>query len=76
MCFPQIYSFLEEYERVFKEAKDDVSKYLANPINAYVLVKRLTSDLSEMESVLSSDGFLGYSILSVFKAHQFKVPFL
>lgn len=48
----RVKQYLEEYQRMYKEASTDVSKYLANPINAFVLVKRLTSDWKEVEDTL------------------------
>ena len=47
--------FLEEYESIYEEASVDVSKYLANPINAYLLVKRLTSDWRQVEGVMTQN---------------------
>lgn len=53
--------YLEEYQRMYKEASTDVSKYLANPINAFVLVKRLTSDWKEVEDTLVKNSGEGES---------------
>ena len=47
--------FLEEYESIYEEASVDVSRYLANPINAYLLVKRLTSDWRKVEGVMTQN---------------------
>jgi len=44
--------YLTEYERLYNEASSDVTKYLGNPINAYLLVKRLTIDWKQVESVM------------------------
>jgi prolyl 4-hydroxylase len=44
---------MEEYENMYQEASADVSKYLANPVNAYLLVKSLTSDWKKIEGVMS-----------------------
>ncbi|XP_046656322.1 prolyl 4-hydroxylase subunit alpha-1-like [Daphnia pulicaria] len=49
----QLRSFLEEYETMHQEASADVSKFLASPVNAYLLVKRLTSDWKKVERVIS-----------------------
>lgn len=51
--------FLEEYESMYQEASADVTKYLANPINAYLLVKRLTSDWRQVEGVITENVGLG-----------------
>jgi len=40
---------------MYQEASADVSKYLANPINAYLLVKRLTSDWKQVEGVMAQN---------------------
>lgn len=51
---------------MYQEASADVSKYLANPINAYLLVKRLTSDWKHVEGVMTQNVgpgmFIPYSI--------------
>jgi prolyl 4-hydroxylase len=51
--------FLEEYENNYQEASEDVSKYLANPLNAYLLVKRLTSDWKKVEGVMTQNSGAG-----------------
>lgn len=45
-----------------QEASVDASKYLANPINAYLLVKRLTSDWKKVEKVMSQNSGSGMYI--------------
>lgn len=44
-----------EYQREHTEAAKDVSKYLLNPINAYLLTKRLTTDWRDVEEVMTID---------------------
>lgn len=44
-----------EYQREHKEAAKDVSGYLLNPINAYLLTKRLTSDWKDLEHIMTMD---------------------
>ena len=44
--------FLEQYESMYVDASNDVPKYVNNPINAYLLIKRLSSDLKQVESVM------------------------
>lgn len=46
---------ITEYQREHNEAKKDVSSYLLNPINAYLLTKRLTNDWREIEQLMTSD---------------------
>ncbi|XP_055380990.1 prolyl 4-hydroxylase subunit alpha-1-like [Condylostylus longicornis] len=41
-----------EYQKEHNEATEDVATYLANPINAYLLTKRLTSDWSQIENLI------------------------
>jgi prolyl 4-hydroxylase len=52
----------DEYQREHSEAAKDVSLYLSNPVNAYLLTKRLTTDWKEVETVMTStagEEFLG-----------------
>ena len=44
-----------EYQREHDEAAKDVSAYLLNPINAYLLTKRLTSDWKDLEQIMMTD---------------------
>lgn len=44
-----------EYQREHNEAAADVTTYLSNPVNAYLLTKRLTVDWREIESVMTYD---------------------
>lgn len=44
-----------EYQREHNEAATDVTTYLSNPVNAYLLTKRLTVDWREIESVMTYD---------------------
>lgn len=48
-------TFLAQYETSSSEASRDTSKYLANPINAFLLVKRLTADWKRVEDVMSEN---------------------
>lgn len=52
-------SYLEDYENMYNEASQDVSKYLANPINAYLLVKRLTTDWKDVEAYMTQNSGQG-----------------
>ena len=40
---------------MYHEASNDVSKYLENPINAYLIVKRLTTDWKVVENAMSEN---------------------
>lgn len=46
---------MQEYQQVHKEASEDILEYLSNPINAFRLTKRLTSDWKEVESFMLED---------------------
>uniref|UniRef100_A0A646QE87 procollagen-proline 4-dioxygenase n=1 Tax=Hemiscolopendra marginata TaxID=943146 RepID=A0A646QE87_9MYRI len=47
--------YLNEYEKQHEEARTDIQKYLQNPINAYLLVKRLTSDWKNVERLMEAN---------------------
>ena len=36
-----------------KKAHHDVEKYIGNPLNSYLLIKKLTSDWKELKDLLS-----------------------
>lgn len=46
---------ISEYQREHNEASRDIGKYISNPINAYLLTKRLTSDWKAVEQVMAHD---------------------
>lgn len=55
-----------EYEKEHNEAASDISGYVSNPINAYLLTKRLTSDWRVIEQVMVHDAGNGTSqIISI-----------
>lgn len=45
--------FRDNYERIHTIASRDVQGYLANPVNAYLLVKRLTADWKAVENLVT-----------------------
>ena len=45
-------SFKDNYERIHRVASKDSQSYLANPVNAYLLVKRLTTDWKTVENLV------------------------
>ncbi|GLV45494.1 prolyl-4-hydroxylase-alpha EFB [Carabus blaptoides fortunei] len=47
--------FAEDYQRQHDDASADVQTYLANPLNAYLLVKRLTTDWRQVEALMASN---------------------
>ena len=42
------------FEEIQNRAKNDVDKYIGNPLNSYLLIKRLTSDWKEVKNLMSS----------------------
>lgn len=40
------------YKKQHELASDDLETYVSNPINAYLLVKRLTADWKQVESLI------------------------
>lgn len=48
----KIRSLREEYGKIYEAASEDTTSFLANPVNAYLLVKKLTSDWKAAESLL------------------------
>lgn len=52
---------VQEYQREHQDAAADITSYLSNPISAYLLTKRLTSDWKHLEYLMSND--VGVSFL-------------
>lgn len=51
VCFRNV----EDYAREHEEASRNIQQYLSNPINAYLLVKRLTTDWKRVEELITQD---------------------
>lgn len=49
------YRNVEDYAREHEEASRNIQQYLSNPINAYLLVKRLTTDWKRVEELITED---------------------
>lgn len=47
--------FMSAFAKEHEEASEDVQRYLMNPINAYLLVKRLTTDWKTVETQMTQD---------------------
>ena len=47
-------SIAADYERHSFEAQKDTNHHLANPVNAYLLVKRLTTDWVKVQEMIDS----------------------
>lgn len=61
------YSKLVEYQREHEDASTDMPAYVSNPINAYLLTKRLTTDWRQVENLMAHDVGVGKLICSNFK---------
>ena len=48
------FSYINEYEKIRTEAASDVERYVGNPLNSYLLIKRLTSDWKEVRELISA----------------------
>jgi hypothetical protein len=55
VCTIYFHRHAADYAREHEEASPDVQGYLSNPINAYLLVKRLTTDWKEVETLMIND---------------------
>lgn len=53
--FRRVQHYAEEHDK----ANKDATEYLSNPINAYLLVKRLTSDWEATENFIKDDLYQG-----------------
>jgi hypothetical protein len=60
---PYVHRHAAEYAKEHEEASQDVQGYLSNPINAYLLVKRLTTDWREVETQMVDDVGEGTTVL-------------
>lgn len=47
--------YAELYRKHHERASEDVESYVANPINAYVLVKKMTTDWQQVETLMATD---------------------
>ena len=51
----KVKQYIEAYEEVQNRAKNGgVDKYIGNPLNSYLLIKRLTSDWKEVKNLMAS----------------------
>eukprot|EP00099_Drosophila_melanogaster_P029123 NP_733371.1 prolyl-4-hydroxylase-alpha EFB [Drosophila melanogaster] len=46
---------MDEYQREHSDASHDITAYVSNPINAYLLTKRLTTDWRQVENLMEHD---------------------
>ena len=52
------------YEEIKDRASNDVEKYVGNPLNSYLLIKKLTSDWKEVKNLMSSNAHSGEDLLA------------
>lgn len=60
---------MAHYAEEQEKANQNPTEYLANPINAYLLVKRLTTDWKNTEDLLQDDLYQGNDC-STFERHD------
>lgn len=60
-----LFRHLSLYKREHEKAMEDIPNYLGNPINAFTLIKRLTTDLDFIESSIK----IGTGIYKFIIAH-------
>lgn len=46
---------MQNYDKVSKEATNDVERYIGNPLNSFLLIKRLTSDWKELKHLIKDE---------------------
>lgn len=56
---------------MYMEASKDVPKYVNNPINAYLLIKRLSNNLKKVKSVMKHDDVIKRGIISATNNNNF-----
>lgn len=45
---------MNEFEQTVSESKDDPEGYIGNPVNAFLLVKKLNREIAEFADILYS----------------------
>lgn len=66
--------YADIYQKQHNKATEDVQLYIANPINAYTLVKRLTTDWKEVEALMSTDVSKDYMANITYFKENMKFP--
>lgn len=59
---------MNNYVKNHETASKDISAYLENPINAFLITKRLTRDWEDVESMLvfnASEGWCVYLLINL-----------
>ncbi|KAI4458941.1 prolyl 4-hydroxylase alpha subunit [Holotrichia oblita] len=65
--------YVEAYTDQYKKASDDVQAYVENPINAYLLVKRLTTDWEVVQNLINNN--IGEELITDFYEHTTDLKF-
>jgi prolyl 4-hydroxylase len=60
----ELKGILDFYSRNHKAASTNISKFLENPIRAFQMIKRVTSDWVEVEKLVTYDNMMGISRLN------------
>ena len=47
------FRYIRDYESIQSAAGDDGERYVGNPLNSYLLIKKMTSDWKEVQNVIS-----------------------
>ncbi len=48
------FSLLKDYESMAADAAADEERFVGNPLNSYLLIKRMTSDWKSLKEVISA----------------------
>ncbi|VEN58775.1 unnamed protein product [Callosobruchus maculatus] len=67
-------SYADIYNKQHNKATEDVESYVANPLNAYTLVKRMTTDWQEVESLILTDVSKDYMANITYAKENMKFP--
>ncbi|KAK9754306.1 2OG-Fe(II) oxygenase superfamily [Popillia japonica] len=65
--------YAEVYMEQYEKASQDVQAYVENPINAYLLVKRLTTDWKEVRNLITTN--TGEEFMADFDEHKGDLKF-
>ncbi|KAI4458954.1 prolyl 4-hydroxylase alpha subunit [Holotrichia oblita] len=65
--------YVEAYTDQYKKASDDAQAYVENPINAYLLVKRLTTDWEVVQNLINKN--IGEELITDFYEHTTDLKF-
>lgn len=45
--------YVSDYEAIREQAEENEEKYVGNPLNSYLLIKKLTSDWKELKELIA-----------------------